>query len=262
MTRVLLRMLGGIVLAGALMLSASPAHATPKATPKAKQYVCEGGVIPAGSYKSVVVAGACAVAPNAKINVKGDVKVLAGAMLDAHSAPSTIVVGGNVLGAKGSFVALGCQSPAHTGNSAHECASDPNGASKITVKGSITLDRPIAVMLNGLKVNGSITVLGGGSDIPWSIKNNKVRGNVVVIGSTTWWIGVLFNDIRGSVALHDITITDQDGELERTFVVRNKIRKYLSCTDMPEGVFGYGNTIKRAGLGLCADPALTGDAPW
>ncbi|MGC3955678.1 MAG: hypothetical protein QM804_15755 [Propionicimonas sp.] len=258
MKRVLLGMLSGVVLAGALVLSATPAVAAPRS----QSYVCKGGVIPAGTYRELVVAGGCAVAPNATITVKGNVKVQAGAMLDAHSAPSTLVIGGSVLGARGSFVALGCQPPEQTGNSAHACANDPAGASDITVKGSILLDRPIAVMLNGLKVSGSVSVLGGGSDIPWSIKNNQIRGSVVVIGSTTWWIGVMFNDIRGSVLLHHITITDQDGELEQTFVVRNKIRHFLSCTQLPQGVFGYGNDIGGRGFGLCANPALTGDAPW
>ena len=257
MKKNLLKTLGGIAIAGAMTLIGTPAMAAP-----ATAYTCTGGLIPSGTYTNLTVAGPCAVAPNATIKVTGNVTVLPGSVLDAHSAPSTITVNGNVASGPGSLMMIGCQAPTHTGNSAHPCQDDPEGRSTIAVKGSITLNQPVAVMLNGLSVNGNITVSGGGSPIPWSIKNNEIRGNVTVTGSTTWWIGVLFNSIRGNVTLNDIVITDTDGELERTFVVRNEIRGNLSCSSMPEGVFGYGNTIRGRATGQCAGPDMTGPAPW
>ncbi len=80
--------------------------------------------------------------------------------------------------------------------------------------------------------------------------------------ATTWWVGILFNSVRGSVTLAYVTITDADGELEQAFVVRNDIRGLLICTGLPQGVFGYGNTIRVRAFGQCAGPEFTGPPPW
>ena len=73
-------------------------------------YTCTGGdfatgdltSIPSGTYASITVTGACAVAPDAVITVLGDINVAPGAVLDAQSSPSTITVGHDVrqLGAR------------------------------------------------------------------------------------------------------------------------------------------------------------------
>src|SRR5687767_11135996 len=93
------RVLGTLVAAGALALSAGPAMA---AEPPA--YTCTGGEVPSGTYASITVTGMCSVAPDAVISVVGNLNVGAGAMFDAQSAPSTITVGRNVTGAAGSLV--------------------------------------------------------------------------------------------------------------------------------------------------------------
>ncbi|MDR6861624.1 hypothetical protein [Phycicoccus sp. 3266] len=76
----------------------------------------------------------------------------------------------HVTAAEGSLVGLGCQPPSYTGNSAHECMVEPEGHSTITVQGNVAATDALAFLLNGATVNGTFT--GGGSEIPWSIKNN------------------------------------------------------------------------------------------
>ena len=141
------RVLGTLAVAGALALSGSPAMAAGPAA-----LTCTGGEIPSGSYASITVTGMCSVAADAVITVTGNVNVAADAMLDAQSAPSTITVGRNVTGAPGSLVGLGCQPPAATGNSAHECVADPDGISTITVHGNISTTDANTVLLNGVTV--------------------------------------------------------------------------------------------------------------
>ncbi|MFT3876664.1 MAG: hypothetical protein QM708_09615 [Propioniciclava sp.] len=254
------RMLGALVLTGALAFTAIPASATSGRghSHAAKAYVCTGGEIPSGTYSSIIVKGQCAVANDAKITVKGNIDVRAGALLDAQSAPSTITVGGNVYGARGAMVGLGCQAPTHTGNSAHPCMSDPeNGKSTITVKGDVKLTKPAAVMINGITVR-SIKVAGGGSyEIPWSIKNNTVNGSVLLSGQKTWWIGVLFNKIKRDLVLTHIKLDDPhpaenpDSE-DMLFVVRNDIGRHAACMYVTKGITGYGNTIGKRALGQCS----------
>ena len=143
-----------------------------------------------------------------------------GAALDAQSAPSTIDVGGDVTALRGSLLGLGCQPPSLVGNSGHECAVNPTGHSTINVRGNVTALGSAVVLLNGITIGGNVTALGGGSEIPWAIKNNTIGRNVILAGQKTDWIGVLFNHIGGNTALLAIVITDTDpggnGALRRT----------------------------------------------
>jgi hypothetical protein len=127
------------------------------------------------------------------------------------------------------------------------------------VNGNITLVGSVGVFLNGIEVAGNVTVVGGGSDIPWSIKNDTVHGNLTVAGQTEEWIGILFNTIDKNVTLVAITLTGTDDSTgsgtNSLFVVRNSIGRNISCFGLTPGVFGYGNTISRHALGQCASLA-------
>lgn len=248
---------GALVAASALVFAGSPAFAGKHGGSEA--YTCTEGAIPSGTYSSITVAGPCSVDADAVIDVSGSIRVLAGAVLDAQSAPATITVGRNVTGAPGSVVGLGCQPPAYTNNSAHPCETEPDGHSTIVVHGNVTLLGAVGVFLNGIEVVGNVTVLGGGSDIPWSIKNDTIHGNLTVAGQTEEWIGILFNTIDRNVSLAAITLTGVDDATNSgtnsLFVVRNSIGRNITCFGVTPDVFGYGNTISRHALGQCASLA-------
>lgn len=250
-----LKVLGTLTVAVALALSGGTAMADVCKPPK--PYTCTGGEIPSGTYASITVTGACAVPADAVIRVVGNVKVAAGAVLDAQSAPSTITVGRNVTGASGSLVGLGCQPPSYTGNSAHECTVEPKGHSTITVKGNITVKDAQAVLLNGITVKGNVTLTGGGSEIPWSIKNNTIGGNLTVSGQRTEWLGVLFNNIGRNVTLTNIALSDPHPDAPGVYIVRNTVGRNLTCTGLTPGVSGgfvpgSVNVVGRHALGQCA----------
>src|SRR5882757_4750302 len=90
-------------------------------------YTCTGGDVPSGNYASITVTGFCDVPDNAVITVVGNVDVVAGAVLDAQTAPSTITVGHNVTAAAGSLIGLGCQPFGYVPHAAHPCTIDPTG---------------------------------------------------------------------------------------------------------------------------------------
>lgn len=221
-----------------------------------KAYTCTAGPIPSGTYSNITVAGPCNVEADAVIHVAGSIRVLRGAILDAQSAPATITVGRDVTGAPGSMVGLGCQPPEYTGNSGHPCETQPEGHSNIVVHGNVVLFGAIGVFLNGIEVGGNVAILGGGSDIPWSIKNDTIHGNLIVAGQTEEWIGILFNRIDKNVILAAITLTggnDATGSgTNSVFVVRNSIGRNIASAGLNPGVFGYGNTISQHALGQCA----------
>ena len=247
-----------LVFAGGTAFAGAPAPRTAFGWPPRGHpgYTCPGGEIPSGTYAAITVSGPCSVAADAVVNVTGSIRVLRGAMLDAQSAPATLTVGHDVTGGSGSMVGLGCQPAAYTGNSAHPCETDPDGHSTIVVNGSVTLFGPVGVFLNGIEVGGNVTVLGGGSDIPWSIKNDTIHGNLTVGGQTEEWIGILFNTIDRNVIVAGITMTGLDDETgsgtNALFVARNAIGRNIACFGVTPGVTGYGNTIGGHAVGQCA----------
>jgi len=263
-----LRILGSLAVAAALALSTGPAMAAGSHTQshhdradwehtRAMGYTCTGGEIPSGNYSRITVKGFCDVPANAVIRVFGDLNVRAGSVLDAQNAPSTITVGRNVTAAAGSFLGLGCQPPSHTGNSAHECVVEPEGHSTVTVKGNVTATNAKTVMLNGITVKRNVTLTGGGGDIPWSIKNNTIGGNLKVSGQTTDWLGVLFNSIGRNATLTHIAVTDIHPGAPGVYIVRNTIGRNLTCFGLTPGVSGgfvpgSVNVVGRHALGQCA----------
>jgi hypothetical protein len=256
---------------------ASPSGAAPMA------YTCTGGefnaanpamstfvTIPQGTYASITIAGVCNVAPGAMINVLGNINVAAGAVFDAQSAPSTITVGGNVIASSGSFLGLGClPGPPAPSTLGHPCAVDPGGSSTITVNGNVIATNADLVLLNGITVKGSVSLVGSegtssvtarATAIPWSIKTNTIGGNLTVSDVTPIWVGLLVNKVGGSVFLTNVQITDglppNNDPTPTIFVVFNTIGGNLVCSGLGPylvvGPPGEVNVIGGRALGQCA----------
>jgi hypothetical protein len=221
-------------------------------------YTCTGGDIPSGNYASVTVTGACSVPDGAMITVVGNVNVATGAVLDAQSAPSTITVGRNVTAGQGSVLGLGCQPTNFIGMFAGvPCAADPTGHTIITVGGNVTATDANTVLMRQVTVNRNVTLIGGGGDIPWSIKGNTIGGNVTITGVTADWLGVQFNAIGRNATLTNITATDPGDPGRTVAVVENTVAWNLSCTGLAPGVSGgfipgEVNHVGRNANGQCA----------
>lgn len=254
-----LGVIAAVVAAGALALPGGPATAAVPSASTPNAYTCTGGEIPSDTYASVTVTGNCSVPEDAVINVIGNLNVAAGARLDAHSAPSTITVGRNVTAGAGSFLALGCQPPSFTGNSGHACYSEsdpPQVRTTITVEGNVTAIGADTVLLNGMMIEGNVTLVGGGGEIPWAIKNNTIGRNLTVNGQVAEWLGVLFNKVGGNATLVNITVTeDHEGASHTVYVVRNTIERNLTCMGLDQGASAYGNMVGRNAIGQCAPEA-------
>ncbi len=253
---------GFVAPVGAIGWAGGPALAAPSgAAPTA--YTCTGGDLASGNltkihsgiYASITVTGACAVAPNAVVIVTGDVNVASGAVLDAQSAPSTIAVGHDVNAASGSLLGLGCL-PNPTGHTTgHPCTFDPHLHSDITVFGNVTASDANTVLLNGITVKGNVRLIGGGEHAgnPWPIKTNKIGGNLLVVGASPEWLGVIVNNIGGDVVLTNVNIATG----ETIDVASNTIRRNLICSGLTPAVSGgfpgEVNVVGGRSLGQCAN---------
>jgi hypothetical protein len=196
----------------------------------------------------------CSVAAHAVINVIG--KVASGAVLDAQTAPSTITIGHNVTADAGSLVALGCQPPSYTGNSAHECAIDP-GTLRDHRQGKRHGQQRARLPPERCHRPGQRDVIRWRfRPDPWSIKNNTISGNLTVSGQRATFLGVLFNTVGKNVTLTNIAITDSDPG-PGVYVVRNTVGHNLVCSGLTPGVSGgfvpgNVNVVGRNAFGQCA----------
>lgn len=265
---------GTLAVAGTIALSNGSAVAT--APSSAAAYTCSGGGlnfadppsstyapdIPSGTYSRLTITGLCEPAPNAVINVIGNITVASGGVLDAQGNPSTITVGHNVVADPGSFLALGCvpNPPGHfTG---HPCGTslvgnsldgvDPSTPSHISVSGNVTADAANTVLLNGITVDGNITATGGGGPIPWAIKTNTIHGNVTFSGVTPTWIGLLVNHIDGNTTLTNIHITDAEDLTPTVQIAFNTFGHNLNCSDIGPYLSVRANTVGHRATGQCA----------
>jgi len=223
--------------------------ASPNVWPVA--YTCTGGEIGSGTYANIRVTGMCSVAADAVIIVNGNVSVLAGASLDAQSAPSTITVGNSVRAYAGSLLGLGCQPG---GESYHACTVEPTGHSTITVNGNVTASDANTVLLNGITVNGNVRLIGGGGPIPWAIKHNTIGGNFTANQVDAAWLGLLFNHIGLNATVTNVTVTDPGSAV---YVTSNTIGQNLRCSGLAPAVSGgfipgEVNTVGHKATGQCA----------
>jgi hypothetical protein len=208
-----------------------------------------------GTYTNLTIAGPCEVPQGATLTVTGNLTVEPGAVFDAQSYSSTVMVGKNVTAGAGAVLGLGCQSPESVGNTGHPCSD--GGNSVVSVGGNITASGVTAVLLNGISVMGNVTVTGGGTDfIPWSVKNNTIGGNMTISGQITNWIGVLFNKIGRNATFTNIVITDTDPGGNGMYIGHNAVGRNLNCSGItPKVSPGFGpvpNTVGGKATGQCS----------
>jgi len=226
--------------------------------------ICSGGnvgtgtftPITSGDYSSITVTGACQVQAGAVINVTGNINVAAGAVLDAQSYSSRITVGHNITADAGSFLGLGCQPSGAIGRFAGvPCIDDPN-QTVITVNGNITATNAALVLIRGVTVNGNVSIDGGSSDAPWSIKGDTIGGNLTVNGVTAEFFGVQFNTIGNNATLTNITANDVHSPPPGVTIVSNNVGNNLNCSGLVPGVTdGFFNGVNHVGhkaTGQCA----------
>lgn len=221
---------------------------------------CSGGPVASGTYTTLTITGDCFVPDNARIVVQKNLVVQPGATFDAQSHGKVKVMG-DVVAQAGSSFALGC-------TPAHPCETDGDTTevpSQDIVNGSVYLNNVFDAAINGDTIRGNLVANGGGPGysldpwIPYSMKDNVIKGNVTVNGIQTSWWGLIRNKIGGSVVLNGIRGADPDSNE----VVANNIGGNLVCSGMSPAPQlgdavggappGYGpNTVHGVATGQCA----------
>ncbi len=235
------------------------------------------GSLAAGTYSSVVVSGACAVNAGAVI-VNGNVTVQPGAALlaayannSAGSGPSSLDVTGNIIAGSDSTVILGCEG-AH-----FACIDDPNQANPTLsgaegVEGNIIATGALGVLVHNTTISGDVIQNGGGGGVnctPTGVfatfmspvysdyEDNTVGGNISVIGLGSCWLGVLRDQVGGSITMSNNTMADPDAmEVLTNTVAGNVICQGNSPANQFGDSAGSSNVVTGFAVGQCGFSTL------
>lgn len=222
-------------------------------------HTCTGGAIPAGTYAALTVTGSCSI-PSGSVTVLGSVTVAGPkALLDVHGQDGTLTVNSGILVRQGGGLVYGCSGDLG-------CTTPPNNR----VAGGIVADQPLAVILHGLTIGGSVLIHGGGGGVSCEpnerlaglfpgappyvlVEDSSVGGSILVSGVQSCWFGIIRDTVRGSVAVSNNSFADPDA----TEIVTNKIGGSLVCfgnNPAPQvGDSGGGpNQVGGAKVGQCA----------
>jgi hypothetical protein len=276
-----------VLVAGGLLFMAGASAATPAPSPVGDTYICNGsdtGVIPPGTYNSMVIKGVCYMTYGT-VNVLGNLTVAPGGLLDAAATPgdptdnpilpATVLVGGNVYVGAGAVLTIGC-SP----------AGGCHGVDYDRIGGSLTAIDAQGVLVQHVSIGGSASVLGGGggaaggassgecfalpSPNPWGedaalsqgqngtpqytdFEDSTIGGSLSVIGVQTCWIGSFRDQVAGNVTFAGDVTSDADGNE----LGANVIGGSMTClANQPQVQFGDSfatpNIVGGLGLGECA----------
>jgi hypothetical protein len=275
---------------GATAMSAGSASAS-------RPQVCTGtpeapGTLTGVYPGNVFIEGACAVSAGQTL-VRGNLIVRPSSALvaafalddETGSGSSGLSVGGNLIVQSGAAALLGCEAEHFA------CLDDPNPeaptlSSQTRISGNLLEQHPLGVVAHNDVVSGSVIAVGGGggftcepsgifavfgSPVYSDYEDSSVGGSIVVVGLESCWLGVIRNQVGGSVHMINNRLADPDA-IE---ILSNQIAGNLMClhnsqvwnsSDETENLYPRvpgPNTVagKRFGECVLASPATEGGPP-
>ena len=161
------------------------------------------GTALSGHYRNLTVHGIAYVASGSTLDVSGNLRLAAGACLDAFSV-GTVHVGRDVTVDPRATLALGCAPGSNGPPPIEPCEFT---STDDTVGGSIIAFAPQTMYLTAVTVGRNVVSVGGGFSTPglsFPVKNMNIGGDLVLLG---WhggqgaWIGALRNTVHGNLVV-------------------------------------------------------------
>lgn len=244
---------GAALIAGTLLATPAVAAAATGG------YTCWGGVLPAGTYGSVTVAGPCVVAAGS-VTVGGNLTVAGSGALLAAFDGSNVTVAGNASVEAGGVAVLGCD--AH----AFPCLDNPTGFTWARIGGNLSAEGALAEIVHDTAVGGNLTIDGGGGGVNCAsqpalmgapayatFEQVTVGKNVTVNGWQSCWIGFFRNHVAGNFTYTNNITADPDGnEIQTNWIGGNMTCTGNSPAPQQGDSHGLPNVVLGKALGQCA----------
>ena len=216
----LISLLAGAGLA-ALLLGAN----APVADAAGRSSTCHGGSVAPGTYRSLVIAGACAV-DSGSVTVLRNLTVRPGADLYAAFGGSDLTVHGNLNVLKGAVLVLGCEPDEFP------CFNDPSLSTNDVVGKSLTAEGALAVLSHHNAIGRNVVLSGGGGGVNCdpqpalmgspaygTFEDDTIGGKVTITDWRSCWLGVFRETIGRTVSFNNNVTFDPDGNEVATNVI-------------------------------------------
>ncbi|HET7171187.1 MAG TPA: hypothetical protein VFI18_06100 [Gaiellales bacterium] len=186
---------------------------------------CHGGTVHTGTYRSLQIAGPCTLPNAGRVTVRHGLVVTRTGLFNA-ATPAKLVVWGNVTVRHRGIAAIGCSPDVGCA----ELGSD-------VIHGSVHAFRAWGTIIHATTVGGNVMIRGGGGTMDCTrpspigapfysvVEDSTVGGNLVVRRLHSCWLGVIRNQVGGTVRL----IGNRFGDPDAMEIVTNHISGNLAC---------------------------------
>ena len=205
--------------------------------------VCENTTLGTGTYNRLTVLGHCDLTGTVRIN--GGLTLEEGSTLNAFQP--NVYVHGDIRVEQGATLGLGCSAAMVQDPFINFLC--PTGVSEVIVDGDLLADAPLTMDLDGVVFLGDVVSTGGGPGpvtdpyspyFNFAVKDNIVHGDVKITGWNGGWIGMIRNQVSGSVRYSNNTGTDPD----TNEIVANTVGGKLACwNNTVPAQFGDAGTV-------------------
>jgi hypothetical protein len=174
----------GLLIVGALGVTALAAGVSTALAKHARSTTCDGTLASGTYHKLVVPAGATCDGTEAKIDVRGGVRVGEGA---------TFILGSEDLGAD-------------TGK----------------IRGGVRANAPASLQVHFAHVKGGLSMRGGNGFFS-TVEDSVIRGGATINGYSGFWLGFIRNTVRGTVRLSNNVMDDPDANEYVTNTIKGNL---------------------------------------
>lgn len=164
MSRILKALLGASLILASVAVAGPSVAGASTSSGRQDRYVCSGGIVPSGTYSSMLVTGSCYL-PSGSVVVRRSLTVAPGALLDAATPlnpsatgpdglPGALKVRGDVLVRPGAVLLMGCD-PSAACQSGSTIDMDRIGGSLVSLGG-------LGVVVHSVHIDDDAVLFGGG----------------------------------------------------------------------------------------------------
>jgi hypothetical protein len=174
----------GLLMLGTMGVLAVTAGPSAVAAHRHARSTCTGTLASGKYFKLVVPPGATCDGTQAKINVRGGVRVRAG---------GTFILGSEELGAD-------------TG----------------TIRGGVRAKAPASLQVHFADIRGGLKMRGGNGFFS-TVEDSDIRGGATINGYSGFWLGFIRNHVRGTVRLNNNHMDDPDANEYVTNTIKGSL---------------------------------------
>ena len=239
-------------LVAGVLVSALVVTGTADATAHYGNATCHSGIVKAGTYRSLTIAGSCTLTSTGTVTVRHDLVVKRHAFFNADT-PGVLNVWGDTWIKNDAVAAIGCTD---------DCKVSPDDH----IGGDLTAIGAWATIVHGLTIGGDVSFLGGGGSencaitpilgiLPYysTVHDSTIGGDFTARRLHTCWFGLIRTHVAGDARIIGNRFGDPDANEDVTNVIGGNLACFNNVPKAQVGdSMGAPNVVGGHKRGECA----------